>query len=90
MGKHREEGGVEVLQGPEVMCIWSPSITWESSTCSSYGLQTGLPRVFISQMGSLGTKAVQAPNPHPGLWGTLLDPHIAGAYALPVSRDACR
>ena len=38
MAKYWEEGGVEALQGPGMMGIWSPSITQERSMCSSKDL----------------------------------------------------
>ena len=64
MAKCGEEGGVEALQGPGMMGIWSPSITWKRSTCSSKGSQTGLPRLFISQTGcSFGSKSSTGSKP---------------------------
>ena len=63
MAKHGEEGGVETLQGPGMMGGQSPSIVQERSTCSSEALQTGLPRVFISQMGSFGSKSSTGSRP---------------------------
>ena len=51
------------LQGLGMMGILSLSLAWERPTCSNKGSETGLPKVFISQMGSSGSKSSTGSKP---------------------------
>ena len=62
------EVDVEVLQGAEVLGIWSPSVTWERSTERNEGLWMHLPSVFMPWTSDSDKEASTGSKPHLVLW----------------------
>ena len=79
----REEGSVEALHGAGAMGIWPPSVTLKRSTCNSKGLQAGLQRVSMSQVGGSGSKnCIGSKPPFRPLGYTTWFPHYSSFHTF--------
>ena len=84
MARWDGEGGVNVMQGAGALGIWSPGVTWGSSTSKDEGLWAGLPSI---SMPWVSVPDSEVTNPHLVLQGTPPGPHTVRVCLLLVSGD---